>query len=97
MGATRQRFTPAYRAEAVGLVEASGRPVAQIARDLGICPQTLGNWMKKAKKDGVVPEKPLTVAERARLTELEDENRVLRMERDLLKKAAAWFANNQNR
>jgi transposase-like protein len=42
--------------------------------------------MKKAKKDGVVPEKPLTVAERVRLTELEDENRVLRMERDLLKK-----------
>ena len=48
--------------------------------------------LNKAKKDGVFKEKPLEVNERARLKELEEENRRLKMERDLLKKAAAWFA-----
>lgn len=92
MGATRRRFSSGYKAEAVGLVVESGKPIAQIARDLGLCEQTLGNWVKKAKRDGKVTEQPVTIDERARLKELEEEVRVLRMERDLLKKAAAWFA-----
>lgn len=92
MGATRRRFSASYKAEAVGLVVESGKPIAQIARDLGLREQTLGNWVKKAKRDGKVTERPVTIDERARLKELEDEVRVLRMERDLLKKAAAWFA-----
>ena len=50
------------------------------------------NWVNKAKNDGAFKEKPLEVNERARLKELEQENRKLKMERDLLKKAAAWFA-----
>jgi transposase len=92
VGAARKKYTPEYKAEAVDLVVNSGRPVAEIARDLGIHEATLGNWVNLAKKDGTVTEKPVTADERARLRELEDENRKLRMERDFLKKAAAWFA-----
>ncbi|WP_063628986.1 transposase [Amycolatopsis taiwanensis] len=64
----------------------SGRPVAEVARDLGINEGTLGTWVNKAKRDGAFKEKPLKVNERARLKELEEENRRLKMERDLLKK-----------
>ena len=92
MGATRRKFTPEYKAEAVGLVINSGRPVAEIARDLGINEGTLGNWVNMAKKRGDIKKKPLDIDERARLKELEEENRRLKMEREVLKKAAAWFA-----
>lgn len=92
MGSTRRKFTPEYKAEAVDLVTSSGRPVAEIARDLGINEGTLGNWVNMAKKRGEVKDKPLDVGERARLKELEDEVRRLKMEREILKKAAAWFA-----
>ncbi len=92
MGAARKKYTPEYKAEAVDLVVNSGRAVAEIARDLGIHEATLGNWVNLAKKNGTVIERPVTADERARLRVLEDENRKLRMERDFLKKAAAWFA-----
>jgi transposase len=92
VGSTRRKFTPGYKAEAVDLVISSGRPVAEIARDLGINEGTLGNWVNMAKKRGEVKDKPLDVDERARLKELEDEVRRLKMEREILKKAAAWFA-----
>jgi transposase len=92
VGAARKKYTPEYKAEAVELVIGSGRPVAEIARDLGIHEATLGNWVNLAKRNGTVVEKPVTADERARLRELEDEVRKLRMERDFLKKAAAWFA-----
>lgn len=92
MGAARRKYTPEYRAEAVDLVQSSGRPAAEIARELGLVEGTLTNWVATAKRRGEVTEKPLEVADRARLKELEEENRRLRMERDFLKKAAAWFA-----
>jgi transposase-like protein len=92
VGAARKKYTPEYKAEAVDLVLGSGRPVAEIARDLGIHEATLGNWVNLAKKNGTIAEKPVTIDERARLRELEDEVRKLRLERDFLKKAAAWFA-----
>lgn len=92
MGAARKKYTPEYKAQAVELVIGSGKPVAEIARDLGIHEATLGNWVNLAKKNGAIVEKPVTADERARLRELEDEVRKLRMERDFLKKAAAWFA-----
>ena len=85
-------FTPEYRAEAVQLVLAADKPIAEIARDLGIGESTLGNWVAKAKRDGVVQVKPLDVNERAELKRLREENRVVKMERDFLKKAAAFFA-----
>lgn len=92
MGSTRRKFTPEYKAEAVKLVIDSGRPIAEIARDLGINEGTLANWVHQAKKRGEVQEKPLGVDERAELQELREENRRLKMEREVLKKAAAWFA-----
>jgi len=92
MGAARKKYTSEYRAEAVELVLSSGRPAAEIARELGIVEATLANWVAQAKRRGEVAEEPLNVADRARLKELEVEVRRLRMERDFLKKAAAWFA-----
>ena len=92
MGRARKKYTQEYRDEAVELVISSGRPIAEIARDLGINEGTLGSWVARAKESGRVAEKPATTNERARLRELEEENRRLKMERDFLKKAAAWFA-----
>jgi transposase-like protein len=92
VGQARKKYTQEYKDEAVELVISSGRPIAEIARNLGINEGTLANWVNTAKKSGKLKEKPLDTDERARLKELEDENRRLRMERDFLKKAAAWFA-----
>jgi len=92
VGQARKKYTQEYEHEAVELVISSGRPIAEIARNLGINEGTLANWVNTAKKSGKLKEKPLDTDERARLKELEDENRRLRMERDFLKKAAAWFA-----
>jgi transposase len=90
--ASRRKYTPEFKAEAVELVVSSGRPAAEIARELGVNEGTLTNWVNMAKKRGEVAEKPLTADERAELRELRDELRRVKMERDLLKKAAAWFA-----
>lgn len=92
MGSTRRKYADSYKAEAVELVASSGRPIAEIARELGINEGTLGNWVNVAKKRGDLKEKPLDADGRARLKELEEENRRLKMEREVLKKAAAWFA-----
>jgi transposase len=92
MGKARQKYTESYKAEAVELVANSGRPIAEIARDLGVNEGTLGNWVNMAKKRGEIKDKPLDIGERAELKELRDENRRLKMEREILKKAAAWFA-----
>jgi transposase len=89
-----RKFTAEYRLEAVRLVIDTSRPIAQVARDLGINEGTLGNWVGKYRADHPVSEE-LAVDERARLKELERENRELRMERDFLKKAAAFFAKEQ--
>ena len=86
MGQARAKYTQAYKDEAVELMVSSGRPIAEITRDLGINEGTLGNWMSTAKKSGRVVSKPLDIDERARLKELEEENRRLKMERDFLKK-----------
>jgi transposase len=85
-------FTPEYRAEAVQLVLATDKPTAEVARDLGIGESTLNNWVTKAKEQGVVADRPLDVNERAELKRLREENRVVKMERDFLSKAAAFFA-----
>lgn len=92
MGTARRKFSAEYKAEAVELVTSSGRPIAEIARELGINEGTLGNWVDMAKKRGEVTERPLDDEDRATLKELREENRRLKMEREILKKAAAWFA-----
>ena len=89
-----RKFTPEYREEAVRMVIDSSRPIAVVARDLGINEGTLGNWVSKYRVEHPVSEE-LSIDERARLKDLERENRELRMERDFLKKAAAFFAKEQ--
>jgi transposase len=86
VGQARKKYTQAYRDEAVELVISSGRPIAEIARDLGINEATLGNWVHRSEKSGKSEEKPLDIGERAELKELREENRRLRLERDFLKK-----------
>ena len=88
----RRKFSPQFRAEAVQLVIETGKPVAEVARDLGVVAQTLGNWVKAWRGANPEPETKLSPLERARVSELEEENRRLRMENEFLKKAAAFFA-----
>lgn len=74
------------------MVIESSRPIAQVARELGMNEGTLANWVNRYRKDHVGDEPPLTVSERARLRELERENRELRMKAEFLGKATAFFA-----
>ena len=90
----KRSFSAEYREEAVKLVIESDRPIAAVARDLGINEGTLGNWVNKYRAEHPASE-DLNISERARLKELEKENRELRLERDFLKKAAAFFAKEQ--
>ena len=91
----RRKFSPQFKAEAVQMVFETGRPIAEVARDLGIHDGTLGNWVNAWRRAHPEPEQQLTPVERARMSELEEENRRLRMENEFLKKAAAFFARTQ--
>ena len=88
----RRKFTPEYREEAVKAVIETSRPIAQVARELGIVEGTLGNWVAAYRRDHAGEEPPLGVSERARLRELEREVRELRLKNEFLGKAAAFFA-----
>ena len=70
----------------------TSRPIAQVAKEHGINPGTLGNWVNAYRHEHAGEEPPVSVSERARLAELERVNRELRMENEFLKKAAAYFA-----
>jgi len=74
------------------MVIESSRAVADVAREIGVNEGTLGNWVNKYRAEHADDEPPLTISERARLRELERENRELRMKTELLGKAAAFFA-----
>jgi transposase len=86
----RRRFTEEFKRDAVDLVRITGRPIAQIAHELGIFDSTLGNWVRQDRIDRGEAE-GLTSEERARLRQLEAENARLRMERDLLKRTVAFW------
>lgn len=88
----RRRFTAEFKDEAVKLVIETSRPVAEVAREIGVNEGTLGNWVNRYRAEHVDDEPPLTISERARLRELERENRELRMKTEFLGKAAAFFA-----
>jgi transposase len=92
VGSTRRRFTSEYKTEAVQYVISSGQPVAEVARNLGIVEATLGRWVAKARENGETKESELDVSERAELQRLRKEVQQVKMERDFLKKAAAFFA-----
>jgi transposase len=81
-----RKFSPEFKDEAVKLVIDGSRPIAQVARELGIHEGTLGNWVNQYRRDHAGDEPPLDVSERARLREAERELRELRMENEFLKK-----------
>jgi transposase len=87
-------FSPEFRDEAVKMVIETSRPVAVVAKELGINDSTLGNWVIHYRREHAGDEPPLSVSDRARLRELERENREIRMENEFLKKAAAYFASD---
>lgn len=91
MPPTKPPYPPEFRREAVQLTRASERSIAQVARDLGISNQTLRNWIKQADVDAGKRE-GLSTEEREELRRLRRENRTLLQEREILKKAAAFFA-----
>jgi transposase len=91
----RRQFTDEFKRDAVALVRTTGRPIAQIAQELGIYDSTLGNWVRQDRIDRGEAE-GLTTEERARLAELERENARLRMERDLLKRTVAFWVKEQS-
>jgi transposase len=88
----RRTFTPEFKEEAArAVVESSGK-IAQIARRYDLNEQTLRNWVNAYREAHAGDEPPLTISERARLRELEKEVRELRLEKEFLGKAAAFFA-----
>ena len=90
----RKKYSREYRDEAVKLVLDTSRPIAEVARELGLNDGTLGNWVNIYRRDHAGEEPPLDVSERARLREAERLLRDVKMENEFLKKAAAYFAQN---
>jgi transposase len=89
----RRTFTAEFRERAVALVLNEKRPIRQVARDLDVSDSLLHVWLKKVRTDrGQGPPDALTSDERAELAQLRKENRILREEREILRKAAAFFA-----
>jgi transposase len=92
----RRSFTPEFKAQTVDLVRTSGKSISQICRDLDLTETAVRRWVEQAaidrgERDG------LTTSEREELTRLRREVRVLQEEREILKKAAAFFATETTR
>ena len=94
MGKRKRRiFTAEQKAEAVRIARSSGKSVSHVARELDLTVSVLRTWIKQAEIDEAGdPKGPLTSEERAELAQLRRENKRLKMERDFLKKASAFFA-----
>jgi transposase len=88
----RRQFTDEFKQQAVRLVLHEGKSVGAVARELDLVPSALGQWVKQAQADRTKGRTGLTSAEREELARLRKENRILQEERDILKKATAFFA-----
>lgn len=87
----RQSYTGEFKREAVKMVDAGQRP-AEVARQLGISEQTLNNWRKAAATGKLAGSSKVVTPAQMELSRLRAENQRLKMENEILKKAAAYFA-----
>ena len=90
----RRQFDEEFKAQAVRLVQ-DGKSIGAVARDLDLTESALRQWVERTRADRTGGRTGLTTAEREELARLRKENRELRTERDILKKAAAFFAKHQ--
>jgi transposase len=89
----RRSFSDQYKAEVVALVRGSGKSIGVIAKELDLTESSVRDWVRQAEVDaGEGPEGALTTAEQAELRQLRKRVRTLEMEREILKKATAFFA-----
>ena len=91
----RRQFTDEFKAGAIRLVLDEGTTVGAVARELDLTASALADWVRKAQADRTKGRSGLTGVEREELTRLRKEVRELRSEREVLKKAAAFFAKDQ--
>ena len=91
----RRQFTDEFKAGAIRLVLDEGKTVGAVARELDLTASALADWVRKAQADRTKGRSGLTGVEREELTRLRKEVRELRSEREVLKKAAAFFAKDQ--
>jgi transposase len=91
----RRQFSEEFKQQAVRLVLDEGKSMAAVARELDLVPTALREWVKRAEADRTKGRTGLTTAEREELTRLRKEVRILAEEREILKKAAAFFAKHQ--
>jgi transposase len=91
MASKQNRYTPEFRRQVVELAR-SGRSVRALSKEFGPTPWTIHLWIKQAKRDAGKGDGGLTTAEREELSRLRREVRKLKEEREILSKAAAWFA-----
>ena len=91
MPRTRPPYPPEYRQQIIDLVRAGRRP-EELAREFEPTAQTISNWLKQADLDDGRRQDGLTTGERQELARLRRETKQLRLEREILAKAAAWFA-----
>jgi transposase len=95
MGRKHTHYSTEFRAEAVNLAETSGESIRQVAMDLGISDESLRRWIARSRERP--PGTPLATDERAELEELRRRVKVLETEREILRKAAAFFAQETER
>src|SRR3954454_8706087 len=86
-----RKYDEDFKQGAVALVVETGKPIAQVARELGVNEGTLGNWVAKARAAAGVGNGELSESERAELARLRRENTELRMQRDVLKRSVALW------
>ena len=88
-----RKFDEDFKAGAVRVVEETGKPIAQVARDLGVNEGTLGNWVARARRERDGENRPLSESEREELARLRRDVVELRMQRDVLKRSVALWVN----
>jgi transposase len=91
----RRQFTDEFKAGAIRLVLDEGKTIAAVARELDLTASSLARWVDQARADRTQGKTGLTTEERQELARLRKENRELKLEREILKKAAAFFAKHQ--